>query len=317
MAAQNVLVLKSFQAPESPGVHYCLFCLSGEGKGEAYFLIGDRVVLGRSQKADIILKDLKASREHAEVSRSQGDFMIRDLDSQNGIFINDKKMRESFLREGDKILIGNTFFRFGSVEVEGVPSAIAFRQKNSPFPAENSSSPKKKIILVLAVVLLGYLFFSEEEVPQERKKKEIEITVEKGSDDVTSKILEQKYKEDKELQAKLDAIFQRGLREYREGNYFRAINEFSLALILSPSNSRGLFYLNKTKQALDQSIEDKFIMAKKYIEALKYDEAKVAYCSIIRLLKDYTNDERYKSALDNIKELEILMGLVEGEIKCF
>ena len=54
---------------------------------------------------------------------------------------------------------------------------------------------------------------------------------------------------------KLEIIYQRGLREAREGNYFRAINEFNLALILSPNNSRARFYISQVDTMIKNEIK--------------------------------------------------------------
>jgi len=112
-------------------------------------------------------------------------------------------------------------------------------------------------------------------------------------------------------------VIHRGLREYREGNYFRSIAEFNLALVLSPNDGRASFYLNKAKQALDEEIEERFLRAKQEADALKYESSIITYCSVVRLLQLYTEDQRYKEALTNIKVIEKRMGKLEGEVKCF
>ena len=119
-----------------------------------------------------------------------------------------------------------------------------------------------------------------------------------------------------ELVEKLQVRIQRGLREYRERNYFRAISEFNLALMLSPNHGRASFYLRKTKQALDSEVKENFLRARREQDALKYRASIVSNCAIIKLLEGYESDERYKEAEANIKYLEKLLGLEEGETKC-
>ena len=48
----------------------------------------------------------------------------------------------------------------------------------------------------------------------------------------------------------MNIYFQKGLREFREGNYFRAMSEFEHALAWSPSDPQAQFYLRKTQEAL-------------------------------------------------------------------
>ena len=84
-----VKLLKHFEAPKEEGVYYRLVCLTGKDKGQAYILMGKRVVMGRSDGADIRVMDIKSSREHAEIIKVGKDFVLTDLGSQNGIIIND------------------------------------------------------------------------------------------------------------------------------------------------------------------------------------------------------------------------------------
>ncbi len=122
--------------------------------------------------------------------------------------------------------------------------------------------------------------------------------------------------EEKEINENVQEALKRGLREEREGNYFRAINEFNLALFLDANNARASFYLRRTTQKLDEEIESIFVRAQKLANALRYNSAANEYCSIVRLLQNTPNDERYKNAESNIKDIEVLLAVEEGFIRC-
>lgn len=69
--------------------------------------------IGRSKDNELSLDDNSISRRHAEIHRSQGDeFTIIDLDSLNGVFINNEKVKIQQLKEGDMVEIGDINFRF-------------------------------------------------------------------------------------------------------------------------------------------------------------------------------------------------------------
>lgn len=69
--------------------------------------------IGRSRDNELTLDDNSISRRHAEIHRSQGDeFTIIDLDSMNGVFINNEKIKIQQLKEGDIVEIGDVNFRF-------------------------------------------------------------------------------------------------------------------------------------------------------------------------------------------------------------
>jgi hypothetical protein len=72
------------------------------------------ITIGRSRKADIILESLFASRFHARlVKRSNGQVLIEDLGSRNGLQVNGEVISRVVLREGDLIRVGEDELRFG------------------------------------------------------------------------------------------------------------------------------------------------------------------------------------------------------------
>ncbi len=69
--------------------------------------------IGRSKDNELSLDDNSISRRHAEIHRSQGDdFTIIDLDSLNGVFVNNEKVKIQSLKEGDIVEVGDVNFRF-------------------------------------------------------------------------------------------------------------------------------------------------------------------------------------------------------------
>ncbi len=69
--------------------------------------------IGRHRDNDLRLEDPSISRHHAEVHRRRdGSFSINDLDSLNGIYVNDKQVKSSALAEGDSIEVGDVRLRF-------------------------------------------------------------------------------------------------------------------------------------------------------------------------------------------------------------
>jgi pSer/pThr/pTyr-binding forkhead associated (FHA) protein len=72
-----------------------------------------RLVLGRSKECDCIFRDPNVSRRHAELRRgATGDWQIVDLDSTNGVKVNDRRVETSRLAPGDEVTLGTTRFVF-------------------------------------------------------------------------------------------------------------------------------------------------------------------------------------------------------------
>ena len=72
-------------------------------------VLGERqVYLGRKNTNDFVLNDDGASRVHAYISYERHRHVLNDAESLNGTFVNKKKINRHVLKNGDKILIGNT-----------------------------------------------------------------------------------------------------------------------------------------------------------------------------------------------------------------
>lgn len=95
-----------------------LVFLSGELIAVPIPLEREDVILGRALEADVRVNDTQVSRQHAKVTaitgetRSLTEYVLTDLDSRNGTFLNGRRVRRETLQNGDKITIGETILRF-------------------------------------------------------------------------------------------------------------------------------------------------------------------------------------------------------------
>jgi pSer/pThr/pTyr-binding forkhead associated (FHA) protein len=64
------------------------------------------VTIGRVNKNDIKIENLAVSRQHAKIVRDGDRYIIEDLNSLNGTFVNEKKVMKGILRNNDEILVG-------------------------------------------------------------------------------------------------------------------------------------------------------------------------------------------------------------------
>jgi pSer/pThr/pTyr-binding forkhead associated (FHA) protein len=78
----------------------------GAGVGERFLLDTDRAVAGRSEQADIFLDDVTVSRKHAEFVREGDHFIVRDIGSLNGTYVNRTRIDVAVLASGDEVQIG-------------------------------------------------------------------------------------------------------------------------------------------------------------------------------------------------------------------
>jgi pSer/pThr/pTyr-binding forkhead associated (FHA) protein len=76
-------------------------------------VLGKKVSLGRSADNDVTLLDPLVSRQHALVELIGGGYLVTDLHSANGTFVNDAPLTGAVrLRVGDLVKFGGTVFRF-------------------------------------------------------------------------------------------------------------------------------------------------------------------------------------------------------------
>ncbi|HWU89566.1 MAG TPA: sigma 54-interacting transcriptional regulator [Kofleriaceae bacterium] len=93
-----------------------LVVLNGPDQGKELEMVKPRVTGGRSIISDLVVQDKAVSGTHFEVSAREDGFRLRDLNSRNGIYVGDLKVREAFLRAGNVFRIGHTNIQFQSTQ---------------------------------------------------------------------------------------------------------------------------------------------------------------------------------------------------------
>jgi len=78
----------------------------GGREGETIALDTDVLTIGRSPHSDIFLDDVTVSRHHARIIRDENGFLVEDLNSLNGTYVNRKRIERHRLTEGDELQIG-------------------------------------------------------------------------------------------------------------------------------------------------------------------------------------------------------------------
>jgi diguanylate cyclase (GGDEF)-like protein len=97
----------------------CLVVIYGPDLGRRIALGFGTFEIGRSSKNDLPLDQESVSRHHARISRGHVGWVVRDLGSTNGTYVNDAPIQEKVLRDGDQIKIGRSILKFmtgGNIE---------------------------------------------------------------------------------------------------------------------------------------------------------------------------------------------------------
>jgi two-component system cell cycle response regulator len=90
-----------------------LMIIHGRSIGDRFILDKPSITLGRIPENDIEINDPMISRRHIRILRESGDkFMLIDLKTTNGTYLNDEQVLEAELSDGDRIKVGETVLRF-------------------------------------------------------------------------------------------------------------------------------------------------------------------------------------------------------------
>lgn len=89
-------------------IRYALEVTEGPLAGRVFRLEGFPVVLGRRDSCDVYLPDGSISRRHARLEPQKGGWVVTDLDSTNGTFVNGERVKTKALSPGDIIKLGAT-----------------------------------------------------------------------------------------------------------------------------------------------------------------------------------------------------------------
>ena len=81
--------------------------------------LGGLTRIGRRPSADVVLDDATVSRRHALVMERDGELVIADDRSRNGLFVNGHRVVQARLRNGDEVQLGSRVMRF--LEVSPTP----------------------------------------------------------------------------------------------------------------------------------------------------------------------------------------------------
>jgi pSer/pThr/pTyr-binding forkhead associated (FHA) protein len=107
LKAEHILTRADLATVEAlrPGTAL-LVVLRGPNTGARFLLDDDEVSSGRHPDSDIFLDDVTVSRKHALFTRTDGRFVVRDVGSLNGTYVNRERIDEAVLTTGDEVQIG-------------------------------------------------------------------------------------------------------------------------------------------------------------------------------------------------------------------
>jgi pSer/pThr/pTyr-binding forkhead associated (FHA) protein/tetratricopeptide (TPR) repeat protein len=133
-------------SPEAPTVALPvtprLIGLAGYLKDQAVYLDQPETTVGRVKGSHLVIEDASVSRNHAKIIQKDGSFVLFDLRSYNGCYVNDTQITKADLSHGDTVRFGDISFRF---LLTNEPEGKAVKPR----------SPRRKRVAILAAVTLA------------------------------------------------------------------------------------------------------------------------------------------------------------------
>jgi predicted component of type VI protein secretion system len=113
---------------------------SGPTPGATYSLEGDQIVIGRdSANGGVVINDSEISRKHARLTFQGGKYVLDDLGSTNGTFVNGQRLAGPVvLRSGDVVSLGEQIVLMFEVLSADAGATVIAARKSAPAPVMSS-----------------------------------------------------------------------------------------------------------------------------------------------------------------------------------
>jgi predicted component of type VI protein secretion system len=118
-----------------------LIMRSGPTPGAAFALEGDQMTIGRDSTNEIVINDAEVSRRHARLTFQGGKYVLEDLGSTNGTFVNGQRLSgPRVLKPGEVVSFGEQIVLvFEAVNLD--PGATMVSQRAAAVPAAQRPAP--------------------------------------------------------------------------------------------------------------------------------------------------------------------------------
>ncbi|HDD55058.1 MAG TPA: FHA domain-containing protein [Chloroflexi bacterium] len=110
--------------------NYRLTVIKGFNKGAEFPLEKDEITIGRGDDNTIVLNIAEVSRAHTALTKVEGGYMIRDLGSTNGTFVDKKEIGGKYLlKPGDTVMLGEAIYMTYMAEADPEETLVAPRSE--------------------------------------------------------------------------------------------------------------------------------------------------------------------------------------------
>ncbi len=274
---------------------------SGAGVGRVFSFSKPRVTIGREVDNDVIVEDIKVSRHHCEVELTEQGLRVVNVSERNSIFVGGQAVQEAHLHPQSEITVGDTTLaiRYQFFNPQVLQQLIQQNKKSKssislPFVSGMDWKRLRFYGIVVLGALLAYLFFSEEAKQGNTTSVRTEYDLSKSIDQSLQKIkeLEQKRAESgrDSLQFQMaEQHYVKGFRDYRQGQFRRAMDSFGAALAVFPSHELAKKYYGLSHRKFYEEVQQHMNLGKKYRGKNNFRLCRSSFMQVMVMLKDASN----------------------------
>ena len=115
---------------------------SGPTPGATYSLEGDQLTIGRDSSNGVTINDAEISRKHARLTFQGGKYILEDLGSTNGTFVNGQRLAgPAVLKSGDVVSLGEQIVLMYDVLSADAGATVISSRKSVPAPVVPPPAP--------------------------------------------------------------------------------------------------------------------------------------------------------------------------------
>jgi pSer/pThr/pTyr-binding forkhead associated (FHA) protein len=127
--------------------NFHLTVIKGFNKGDVYPLDADELTIGRGDDNGIVINIAEVSRNHAALSKAEEGYMIKDLGSTNGTYVDKKKIGDKYLlKPGDTIMLGDAIYLTYQADSDPEETLVAPRPDELKEEEITAVTPKPEMV---------------------------------------------------------------------------------------------------------------------------------------------------------------------------
>lgn len=289
-----------------------IMVLNGPLEGRSFKLISNQILIGRSPaENDIVLEyDKFCSRKHALIIVSGNTYTVQKISKKTPLFVNKKEIQDKkILKNKDILTVGQTQLKLHILKQSELAVVPPSSMLKTPPPAGKPQKmknplPLPRLILLLVIGAGAYLFLSDTSTESNKiKKNQIQLRTKQNFEDDLLSVQEMEKNKQEERKKMSNQSYKnaqiaylKGIRDYRQGLFGRARENFRVCRTLYPGHKLCSGYLKKSQMKYEQLAQRNLILGKSYMDKKQYKQCFSAFKTVLNMMSYNKQHKLFKEA---------------------